>query len=220
LSASCCPDKIAAMRPPVCVALAGGSGAGKSALAAILVEALGAERVLRIAQDAYYRDHPGLPFDDLAARNFDHPEALETELLVAHLHELRAGRGIEVPVYDFARHRRSRETWRAEPRALVVVDGILALADPALRACFDLRIFVAAPEGLRFERRLARDVSERGRSPDSVREQFEATVRPMHDAFVEPSRAHADWVVANEAELASAGDPLLARVRKLLSPDS
>jgi uridine kinase len=207
------------MRSPVCVALAGGSGAGKSSLAAVLVDALGPERVLRIAQDAYYRDHAGLPFDELEARNFDHPEALETELLVAHLLELRAGRAVDVPVYDFARHRRSAATWRAEPRALVVVDGILALADPALRACFDLRVFVDAPEALRFERRLARDVAERGRSPDSVRAQFEASVRPMHDAFVEPSRAHADWVVANADELARASQPLLERVRDLLSPD-
>lgn len=204
------------MRRPVCVALAGGSGAGKSALAAVLVDALGPERVLRLAQDAYYRDHAGVSAAELAARNFDHPDALETELLVAHLSELRAGRPVEVPVYDFARHRRLLATWRAEPRALVVVDGILALADPALRACFDLRIFVDAPEVLRLERRLARDVAERGRSPDSVRAQFVATVRPMHDAFVEPSRAHADWVVPNAADLASASEPLVARVRRLL----
>jgi uridine kinase len=216
LSAPRCPDKIRAMRRPVCMALAGGSGAGKSALAAVLVEALGPERVLRLAQDAYYRDHAGLPFDELKARNFDHPEALETELLVAHLRELQAGRAVEVPVYDFSRHRRSAATWRAEPRALVVVDGILALADPALRACFDLRVFVDAPEALRLERRLVRDVAERGRSPDSVRAQFDATVRPMHDAFVEPSRAHADWVVANDELLARASEPLVARVQRLL----
>jgi len=216
LSARRFTDKIRAMRRPVCVALAGGSGAGKSALAAVLADALGPERVLRIAQDSYYRDLAGLPFDELAARNFDHPEALETELLVAHLRALRGGQAVEVPMYDFARHRRSETTWRAEPRALVVVDGILALADAELRACFDLRVFVDAPEGLRLERRLARDVAERGRSPDSVRAQFEATVRPMHDAFVEPSRAHADWVVPNAVELARAGAPLLARVRALL----
>jgi uridine kinase len=206
------------MRRPVCVALAGGSGAGKSALAAVLVEALGPDRVQRIAQDAYYRDLAGLRFDELAGRNFDHPDALETELLVVHLRELRAGRPVDVPVYDFARHRRAPETRRAEPRALVVVEGILALADPALRACFDLGVFVDAPEALRFERRLARDVAERGRSPESVRAQFEASVRPMHDAFVEPSRAQADWVVANAEALARASDALVARVRALLSP--
>jgi uridine kinase len=119
-------------------------------------------------------------------------------------------------VYDFARHRRAAETRRAEPRALVLVDGILALADAALRAAFDLRVFVDAPEELRLTRRLARDVVERGRSPDSVRAQFEATVRPMHLAFVEPSRAHADLVVANASDLSLARDPLVARVRALL----
>jgi len=204
------------MRRPVCVALAGGSGAGKSALAAALANALGAERVLRLAQDSYYRDHPSASSDELAARNFDHPDALETELLVAHLGELRAGRAVDVPVYDFARHRRSPATWRAEPRPLVVVDGILALWDPGLRACFDLRVFVEAPEALRLERRLARDVTERGRSAEAVRSQFEATVRPMHDAFVEPSRAFADCVLANSSRLERASDPLVARVRELL----
>jgi len=205
------------MRAPVCVGLAGGTGAGKSALAEALAQALGSERVLRIPQDAYYRDRAELPFDALARLNFDHPDALETELLVAHLAELRAGRGVELPVYDFARHRRAAETRRAEPRELVVVDGILALADGALRACFDLRVFVDAPERLRLDRRVTRDVAERGRSAESVRAQFAATVRPMHEAFVEPSRAHADVVLENASELARACEPLLARVRALLA---
>jgi uridine kinase len=204
------------MRRPVCVALAGGSGAGKSVLAAALAREIGSARVLRIPQDAYYRDPGNASPTELARRNFDHPDALETELLVTHLTELRSGRGVDVPVYDFTRHRRAAETWRADPRELVIVDGILALADAALRACFDLRVFVAAPEPLRLERRLARDVVERGRSPESVRSQFVATVRPMHAAFVEPSRAFADCVLANEAELARPVAALVARVRALL----
>lgn len=216
MSAGRCPDNIGAMRGSVCVGIAGGTGAGKSALAEALARALGSERVLRIAQDAYYRDRAGISDEARAAQNFDHPDALETELLVAHLAQLRAGRAVEIPVYDFARHRRAAETRRAEPRALVLVDGILALADAALRAAFDLRVFVDAPEELRLTRRLARDVVERGRSPDSVRAQFEATVRPMHLAFVEPSRAHADLVVANASDLSLARDPLVARVRALL----
>lgn len=216
MSAERCPEKIRAMRSPVCVGIAGGTGAGKSALAAALAQALGAERVLRIPQDAYYRDRGEPSAEARAALNFDHPDALEIELLVAHLVELRAGRAVDVPVYDFTRHRRARDTWRAEPRALVVVDGILALADAALRACFDLRVFVDAPEDVRLRRRVARDVAERGRSAESVRAQFAATVRPMHAQFVEPSRAHADLVVANAAELARARDPLVARVRALL----
>ncbi len=204
------------MRAPVCVGIAGGTGAGKSALAAALDRAFGAERVLRIAQDAYYRDRATLDDEARARLNFDHPDSLETELLVAQLTELRAGRGVDVPVYDFASHRRTAQRWRAEPRALVVVDGILALADPSLRACFDLRIFVDAPEELRLARRLTRDVYERGRSEASVREQFAETVRAMHARFVEPSRAHADLVIGNEGELAAASHTLVARVRGLL----
>lgn len=204
------------MRAPLCVGIAGGTGAGKSALADTLASAFGAERVLRIAQDAYYRDRSHESESVRAALNFDHPDALETELLVAQLTELRAGRAVDVPVYDFASHRRTSERWRAEPRALVVVDGILALADPSLRACFDLRVFVDAPEELRLARRLARDIRERGRSEASVRAQFETTVRPMHTRFVEPSRAHADFVLANAGELSLASHELLARVRGLL----
>jgi uridine kinase len=124
---------------------------------------------------------------------------------------------VNLPVYDFSRHRRAAETQRAEPRELVIVDGILALADRALRACFDLRIFVDAPEAVRLERRLTRDVAERGRSAESVRAQFAATVQPMHAAFVEPSRAHADLVLENVRELARASEPLVARVRALLA---
>ena len=216
MSAERCPDKIRSMRAPVCVGIAGGTGAGKSVLAEALEQAFDAARVLRIPQDAYYRDRGEESPEARAALNFDHPDALETELLVAHLAELRAGRAVDVPVYDFGRHRRALETWRAEPRALLVVDGILALADPALRACFDLRVFVDAPEDLRLRRRLARDVAERGRSAASVRAQFAATVRPMHARFVAPSRAHADLVLENASELSLAREPLLARVRALL----
>jgi uridine kinase len=204
------------MRAPVCVGIAGGTGAGKSALAASLVQAFDAEQVLRIPQDAYYRDRGDQSAEVRAALNFDHPDALETELLVAHLVELRAGRAVDVPVYDFTRHRRAAETWRAAPRALVIVDGILALADAQLRACFDLRVFVDAPEDVRLRRRLERDVAERGRSAESVRAQFAATVRPMHARFVEPSRAHADLVVANASEFALAREALVARLRPLV----
>jgi len=204
------------MPRPFCVGIAGGSGAGKSALAGALARALGPERVLLLAHDAYYRDRPELDSAARAAQNFDHPEALETELLVAQLDLLRAGRAVGVPSYDFAEHRRRAETRRAEPRELVVVDGLLVLCDAALRARLDLRVFVAASEAHRAERRLARDVAERGRSPESVRAQLAATVQPMHAAFVEPSRAHADLVVANDRELAAAAAELVARVRGLL----
>ena len=201
----------------LCVGLAGGSGAGKSSLARELARALGPERVLVLTCDSYYRDRPELDAAARAAQNFDHPDALETELLAAQLDALRAGRAVDVPSYDFALHRRRAETRRTEPRELVVVDGLLVLCDAALRARFDLRVFVAAPEPLRLERRLARDVAERGRSPESVRAQLAATVQPMHAAFVEPSRAHADLVVANDAELARPAAALVACVLELLA---
>jgi len=204
------------MPRPFCVGIAGGSGAGKSALTAELARALGPERVLLLAHDAYYRDRPELDPAARAAQNFDHPDALETELLVAQLDLLRAGHAVAVPSYDFALHRRRAETRRAEPHDLVVIDGLLVLSDAALRARLDLRVFVTASLAHRTERRLARDVAERGRSPESVLAQLAATVQPMHDAFVEPSRAHADLVVANDAELAAAAAPLIARVRALL----
>jgi uridine kinase len=201
----------------LCVGLGGGSGAGKSALALELVRALGPERALVLACDAYYRDRSELDPAARAGLNFDHPDALESELLAAQLDLLRAGRAVDVPSYDFATHRRRVETRRAEPRELVVVDGLLVLCDERLRKCFDLRVFVAASERHRLERRLARDVAERGRSPESVRAQLAATVQPMHAAFVEPSRAYADMVVANDADLAQAAAPLVARVRELLA---
>jgi uridine kinase len=211
------PGENRAVTASVCVGVAGGTGAGKTSLCDALERAFGAERVLRIPHDAYYRDRPELSSDARERLNFDHPAALETELLVAQLAALRAGSAVDVPRYDFARHRRAVTTRRVEPRQVVLVDGILVLADPALRACFDLRVFVDAAEELRLARRIARDVAERGRSAASVRAQFTATVAPMHAEFVAPSRAFAELCVANEAELERAFAPVAARVRALLA---
>jgi uridine kinase len=216
LSARRCPDKIPAVRASLFVGLAGGTGAGKTALGDALERALGARRVLRISHDAYYRDRPDLSSDERDALNFDHPDALETELLVTHLATLRAGGAIELPVYDFSRHRRTSASRMVRPRALVLVEGILVLADPALRACLDLAVFVDAPETLRLERRIARDVAERGRSASSVRQQFDKTVAPMHARFVAPSRAFAGLCIDNEGALERALEPLCARVCALL----
>jgi len=215
LSARRCPDNIGVVKA-IFVGLAGGTGAGKSALGDALERSLGAERVLRIAHDAYYRDYPDLSSDERAALNFDHPMALETELLIEHLAALRAGAPVEMPVYDFSRHRRTPVTRSAAPRSLVLVEGILVLADPGLRACLDLAVFVDAPEALRLERRIARDVAERGRSAGSVRDQFAKTVAPMHAQYVAPSRAFAGLCVRNDGALEHALAPLGARVRELL----
>jgi uridine kinase len=180
---------------PLLIGIAGGSGSGKTTIAETLVRAVGSERVTLIQHDAYYRDLAHLGFEERAAVNFDHPDSLETELLVRHLQELRAGRAIERPVYDFSRHRRTSETVTVTPEAVIVVEGILVLAEEPLRRQFDLRIYVDTDADLRLLRRLQRDMVERGRTVESVMEQYLTSVRPMHLQFVEPAKRYADIIV-------------------------
>jgi uridine kinase len=201
---------------PRFVGVGGGSGAGKTTLVRRLVARLGAEHTLVIPHDAYYRDHGHLPAPERARVNYDRPDVLETRLLVAHLETLRAGHAVEIPVYDFAARARRPETLRAEPRPLILVDGILTLSEPALRAALDLRVYVQAGEPVRLARRVRRDVRERGRTRESVMEQFTTSVRPMHRRFVEPSRAFADVVVAGDRDEPGSFDALLARIRALV----
>ena len=148
-----------------------------------------------IAHDRYYRDQSAIPVGVRAALNYDHPEALETELLVAHLESLRAGQAVDVPTYDFSRHARDSRSEQIVPRPVVLVEGVLVLADARLRDELDLRVFVDTPDAVRYERRIRRDVAERGRTPESVMLQYAATVKPMHAQFVEPSRRYADLIV-------------------------
>ena len=171
--------------------LAGGSGAGKTTLVEGLTSRLRGE-VSVLWFDEYYHDLVHLSPDQRAIVNFDHPDSLDEELLIEHLDGLLAGRPVDVPVYDFATHTRTGRTRRVEPRPVVVVDGILVLALPDLRSRLDLAVFVDAPAEVRLARRMYRDVRERGRTTASVRAQFEATVAPMHEAFVDPSAEHAD----------------------------
>ncbi|MCB9530280.1 MAG: uridine kinase [Myxococcales bacterium] len=182
-------------RPAVVVGIAGGTGSGKTTAAWEIARALPAGRCVVIDHDAYYRDLVGVPFDERAATNFDHPSALENELLCAHLRELREGRAVQKPVYDFSQHLRSKATERIDPAPVVIVEGILVLADPALRELFDVKIFVDTDADVRVFRRIRRDMAERGRSFEDVRDQYYATVRPMHLEFVEPSRQFADLIV-------------------------
>jgi len=183
------------MNRPVVVGIAGGSGSGKSTVVRTLVGALGADRVALLEQDAYYRDGGSLSEAERAARNYDHPDAIDEPLLAEHLRELIAGRAVEAPRYDFVRHARQPDTRRIEPRTCVVVEGILVLASAALRELMDLRLYVETDADLRFIRRLQRDTQERGRTIESVVEQWEATVRPMHLQFVEPSKRNADLII-------------------------
>lgn len=187
---------------PFLVGIAGGSGSGKSALAAAVESVLGSARVARLAHDAYYADRPGVDAGARAAANYDVPGALDQELFVGHLHALRAGVPVTPPQYCFTTHRRLGPGPAVEPREIVLVEGILLLHDAAVRAALDLKVFLDAPERTRLARRLARDVAERGRTEASVLAQFEATVRPAHRAWVEPTRGFADLVLANVGPLA------------------
>jgi uridine kinase len=179
---------------PLVIGLAGGSGSGKTTIAEEVVDRLEG-RVALLHHDAYYRHLAELSFEERTRVNYDHPDSLETELLVKHLEALRSGLAIEHPVYDFSSHLRSAETVRIEPGRVVMVEGILVLSDAALRAELDLKIFVDTDPDLRLARRLERDIAERGRSVDSVINQYFTTVRPMHLEFVEPSRRYADIII-------------------------
>jgi uridine kinase len=200
---------------PVVVGVAGGSGSGKTTVVREIVRALGPERVTLIQHDSYYKDRSGLAPEERADVNYDHPDALDTPLLVQHVRELVAGRTARVPVYDFSTHTRTARTEPAEPRPAVIVEGILVLAEPDLRALMDIKVFVDTDADLRFIRRLARDVSERGRTNESVVAQYLGTVRPMHLEFVEPSKRHAHVIVPEGGENAVAVDMLVTKIRAI-----
>jgi uridine kinase len=180
---------------PFTVAIAGGSGSGKTSLTRALVEAIGGDRCAVLDHDSYYRDLSDLPMEQRAEVNFDHPESLENGLLAEHLACLRAGRAVARPLYDFATHTRLPATTRIEPRPIVLCEGILLLAVPELRKAFDLRVFVDTPSDVRALRRVQRDIVERGRTVQSVVHQYLQSVRPMHERFVEPARSTADLVL-------------------------
>lgn len=181
--------------PALFIGIAGGTGSGKTTIAQQIYRALPEGTCAMLDHDAYYRDLAHLPFEQRAETNFDHPDALENELLVEHLEALRRGETIDKPVYDFATHTRSADVVRIEPSPVVVLEGILVLADPALRRLLDVKLFVDTDADVRLMRRIRRDMSERGRTFDEIRAQYYRTVRPMHLAFVEPSRRNADLIV-------------------------
>jgi uridine kinase len=179
------------------VGIAGGSGSGKSTISEWLVQRLPGE-IAVIHHDSYYRHMPDLSFQERAAVNYDHPDSLETTLLVEHLVTLRAGGKVERPSYDFAQHLRAEDVVVVEPVLVIVVEGILVLAEPELRAELDLKVYVDTAADIRLARRIERDIEERGRTISSIIGQYFTTVRPMHLRFVEPSKRHADIVVDGE----------------------
>ena len=180
---------------PKIIALAGGSGSGKTTLARAVVELFPKGEAAILSQDSYYFDQSSRFDRDGGQVNFDHPSSLDFALLAEHLALLRAGKNIQVPVYDFATHSRRAESLPFAPVSIIIVDGTMILSQPNLRKCFDHSIFLRTPEETRFSRRLKRDIEERGRTPEGVRAQFAAQVKPMHDAFVEPSSHEADLVL-------------------------
>ncbi len=176
------------------VGIAGATGSGKTTVASRLAAAV-ADSVVLLQHDSYYRDRPELDYDARCELNFDHPESLETELLVEHLHMLRRGEGVGVPVYDFTTHRRSEQITAVRPAPVIIVEGILVLADARLRQLFDIKLFVDTDADIRVFRRIRRDLEQRGRSFESVRQQYYGTVRPMTLEFVEPSKRWADMII-------------------------
>jgi uridine kinase len=200
---------------PFVIGVAGGSGSGKTTVVRKIVESLGDDQVSLIEQDRYYRDRGDLRLEERAALNYDHPDSLENDLLVEHVHALRSGMAVKVPVYDFARHARTDESITVQPRRAIIVEGILIFTDPALRRVMDVKVFVDADDDTRFIRRLQRDLSERGRSVASVIEQYLGTVKPMHLEFVEPSKRYADVIIPVGGHNTVAIDLLLTLIRSL-----
>lgn len=205
------------MKIPIIVGIAGGTGSGKTTVAKAIYDRVGADRIEWIAHDSYYRNFESLSDEERHRINFDHPDSLETELLCRHLDVLSKGAAVEVPIYDFAAYARKPATQRVEPRKVVIVEGILVLAEPELRKRIDIKLYVDTPPDIRFVRRLMRDISARGRSVESVIEQYVTTVRPMHEEFVETSKRHADLIIPEGGENLVAIDAIIARVERLLA---
>jgi uridine kinase len=201
---------------PLIIGIAGGTGAGKTTIARTVVAELAGESVTLIEHDHYYREHPHLDPDQRALLNYDHPDSLESELLAAHLDQLARGEAVERPNYDFVLHQRKAQTTRLEPTRVIVVEGILIFAEPGLRERFDVKVFVETPSDIRLLRRIRRDMERRGRTFEDIRRQYLKTVRPMHEAFVEPSRRYADVIIPEGGNNRVAIEMLVERLRKPL----
>ena len=201
---------------PLVIGIAGGSGSGKTTVAQEILRRVGSSQIAYLQHDSYYKELKGLPPTQRAEVNFDHPNSLDTELLIRHIKSLRDGKPVEVPIYDFSTDSRTAQSITVQPRRVIVVEGILIFAEAELRKLFDVKIFVDTDSDLRFIRRLQRDISERGRTTEAVIKRYQATVRPMHLEFVEPSKRYADIIIPEGGFNAAALDMVVARVEALL----
>ena len=201
---------------PLVIGIAGGSGSGKTTVAQEILQRVGPDRIAYIQHDSYYKDLSGLPPAQRAEVNFDHPNSLETDLLIHHVEQLKRGHTIEVPIYDFSTHSRTDKTFKVTSRGVIVVEGILIFVEAALRSLFDVKLFVDTDADIRLIRRLQRDITERGRTVENVIKQYQSTVRPMHLEFVEPSKRYADVIIPEGGFNTAALDMVVARIESLL----
>jgi uridine kinase len=205
---------------PLVIGIAGGSGSGKTTLAQLILERVGKEYIAYLPHDAYYKDLSDLPLNQRQMVNFDHPNSLDTDLLIQHILQLKARQVVKLPIYDFKQHCRTTETILVEPRPVIMVEGILIFGDRTLRELLEVKIFVDTDSDIRFIRRLERDINERGRTTDMVVRQYLATVRPMHLEFVEPSKRYADVIVPEGGLNEVAMEMVVARLEALLRDKS
>jgi len=207
-------------RKPVVIGVAGGSGSGKTSVTKAIFEHFQGHSILMIEQDYYYKDQSHLPFEERLKTNYDHPLAFDTELLIEHIQTLQRYENIEKPVYNYAMHTRSDETIHVEPRDVIIVEGILILEDERLRSLMDMKLYVDTDADLRIIRRLVRDIQDRGRTMDSVIDQYVNVVRPMHNQFIEPTKRYADIIIPEGGQNHVAIDLMTTKIQTILEQKS
>ena len=204
------------MNKPILIGITGGTGSGKSSIADAIYSSFSNECIAMIQQDMYYKDQSHLSMEERIKTNYDHPKAFDNDLLIKHLNDLINGIAIEKPIYDFSCHNRAKETVRVEPRSIIIVEGILVLEDERIRNLADIKVFVNCDDDLRFIRRLQRDVEERGRSVETVINQYLSTVRPMHHLFVRPTIRYADIIIPNDTQHKVGTQMLIRNIKALI----